>query len=167
MFINPQFQGGGISVMFWGCFSKLGLGPLVVVEGTMDADKYLQILSEYVVPELKAAQEQFGIEMTFMQDNAPCHKAKRVMEHFQRENIKLLPWPPQSPDLNPIENLWAIIKRRLRSRFEKIPTSKNVFIEQVFAVWDEITPELLHKLAESPPERCNLCLENNGYQTKY
>jgi transposase len=50
--------------------------------------------------------------MVFMQDNAPCHKALIVTQFFDENNIKTLDWSAQSPDINPIENLWAFIKKR-------------------------------------------------------
>jgi transposase len=165
--VNPQIQGSGVSVMFWGCFSKMGLGPLVVVENTMDSDQYISIMQDYLVPELRIAEEHLRAQITFMQDNAPYHKSKKVIEYFERENINLLDWPPQSPDLNPIENLWAIFKRRIRVKYSKIPTSKSELIDQVFAVWDEITAELLDTLAESVSERLALCIRADGYHTKY
>ena len=70
--INPQIHSGGFSVMFWGCFSKLGLGPLVALEGNMNAVKYIELLQDTVLPELAAA----GRPMVFMQDNAPCHRQR-------------------------------------------------------------------------------------------
>jgi hypothetical protein len=106
--INPQVHSGGFGVMFWGCFSKLGLGPLVALEGTMKAANYVELLRDTVLPELAAA----GRPMTFMQDNAPCHKARVVMDFLAENNVETLDWPPQSPDMNPIENLWAIIKQK-------------------------------------------------------
>jgi predicted RNase H-like nuclease len=64
--VNSQVHSGSFSVMFWGCFSKLGLGPLVALEGNMKGEKYVEVLKDTLLPELVAA----GIPMTFMQDNA-------------------------------------------------------------------------------------------------
>jgi len=72
--VNAQMHSGGFSVMFWGCFSKLGLGPLVALEGNMNAEKYIELLKDTIIPELGAA----GRPMVFMQDNAPCHTANVV-----------------------------------------------------------------------------------------
>ena len=75
--------------------------------------------------------------MVFMQDNAPCHKTNLVMDFLARNRIQTLDWPPQSPDLNPIENLWAIVKAR---RFKKfgIPRTRIELIEQIFEMWNAI-----------------------------
>ena len=69
--INPQIHSGGFSVTFWGCFSQLGLGPLVALEGTMSSSGYKNLLKDVVLPELAAA----GRPMVFMQDNAPVTRS--------------------------------------------------------------------------------------------
>jgi hypothetical protein len=160
--INPQIHSGGFSVMFWGCFSKLGLGPLVALEGSMNAQSYLQLLKDTILPELAAA----GRPMTFMQDNAPCHKARVVMDFLAENNVETLNWPPQSPDMNPIENLWAIIKTRRQKKFG-VPRTKNALIEQIFDIWDNIETEIVHNLANSANQRVNEVLKLKGKVSKY
>ena len=106
--VNSQVHLGGFSVMFWGCFSKVGLGPLVALEGSINGERYIELLRTTLLSELAAA----GRPMTFMQDNAPCHTANVVKAFMAQKDIETVAWLPQSPDMNPIENFWAIIKAR-------------------------------------------------------
>jgi hypothetical protein len=85
-------------VLFWGCFSNFGLGPLVVIDGSMDASKYLEILKHYVLPELQVAKESFGVDLCFVQDNAPCHKARHILVFLTQHNVETLNWPARPPD---------------------------------------------------------------------
>jgi transposase len=160
--INPQVHSGGFSVMFWGCFSWYGLGPLVALEGNMNALSYIELLREHLIPEVAAA----GIPMVFMQDNAPCHTARIVKDFMAERGLETMPWPPQSPDMNPIENLWAIIKQRRKKKYG-VPTSKTSLIDQIFDIWDNVTIELCQKLADSTIKRLNMCIERKGKATKY
>ena len=164
--LNIQLQQGGFSVMFWGCFSILGLGPLVALNGTQNQETYVQLLQEYLLPELKAAEDEFGTKLVFMHDNATCHKADSVTDFLRQNGVSTLEWPPQSPDLNPIENLWAIVKKRRQQKFG-IPRSKNDLIEQVFSIWEELDQELLKTLAESVKNRLRLILKSKGKITRY
>ena len=52
----------------------------------------------------------------FMQDHAPCHKAKTVLSFLVEERIAIMKWPPQSPDMNPLENVWKIIGEKAQNR---------------------------------------------------
>ena len=164
--VNEQIQGGGFGAMFWGCFSKYGLGPLVLVDGTMDRHKYVEILREYLLPLMKGAEDNFGAKMVFMQDNAPCHKAKAVLQFLEANEVETLPWPPQSPDLNPIENLWSIIKAKRQKKYG-LPRSKEELVQQIFDIWDNLEDELVEVLADSASKRLMLCVEAKGKHTKY
>jgi hypothetical protein len=134
---NHQIQMGGFSVMFWGCISVWGIGPLVALEGNQNQHSYCEMLKNHFINEFKAAKDMYGIDFVFMQDNAPCHKTRKVDDFLQKNGIPTLEWPPQSPDLNPIENIWNIIKARRDKKFG-IPANREELIDQIFTIWEEL-----------------------------
>jgi transposase len=160
-YTKPTVKHGGGSVMVWGCFSGFGMGPLHRIEGKMDRFMYRDIMSNIMVP---YADEKMPLQHFFQQDNDPKHKSKLVCQWFTDEKIRLLPWPSQSPDLNPIENLWDHLDRSIRHK-----TYKN--LEDLFSAlkngWAEITELQVNRLLESMPRRCQQVIKNNGYFTKY
>jgi len=164
--VAHQIQAGGFSVMFWGCFSLNGTGPLVALEGNQNQHSYKELLEEFLIPEINQARATFGVNMTFMQDNAPCHKTPMIMEFLGAKGVSTLSWPPSSPDLNPIENLWAIIKAR-RQKIFGFPKTKKDLIEQIFAIWENVDKELCVKLALSIENRLKECIRLKGNATKY
>ncbi len=164
--INPQIQHGGISVMFWGCISIFGKGPLVPLSGNMKGPKYISLLQEHLLSYKNEIEEEFDVDLLFMQDNAPCHKGKAVMDFLGDSDIETLNWPPQSPDLNPIENLWAIVKHRRQKKFG-IPSNKSQLVEQTMQIWDEVEEDLVIALCDSIGNRLSECVDNEGKNTSY
>jgi len=115
---------------------------------------------------LRVACSDLGLPMRFMHDNAPCHKAAKVMDFFANNRVGVLQWPPQSPDLNPIENLWNRLKHRRVRKFG-ISGSKADLIRQVFEIWNSFELELVHTLYDSIKSRLEQCVERNGKWVDY
>ena len=151
------------SVMVWGSFGCSGRGNLWFLppNTTMRAANYLEVLKERLRPMM--ARRQTTI---FMHDGAPCHQARIVKSWLAEQRVDVLsPWPGNSPDLNPIENLWVILKRKVAARN---PTSASDLKEAIKHVWcEEITQELCQKLVHSMPDRISAVLRNRGQCTKY
>lgn len=152
------------SVMIWSVISGKGLGRLHIVEGTMRQDQYKNILHTKLIPQLA---EWFGNDRkVFMQDGAPCHTAKKIKTFLQDERIPLLPWPGNSPDMNPIENVWECLKRELAK--ENI-TTKVQLIERIIYHWNhnEKLKEIATNCINSMPRRVDALIKAKGGLTKY
>ena len=149
-------------VMVWGYMAASGVGRLHIVQGTVNAEKYINILQNVMLP---SAQQLFPGQFQFQDDNAPCHRAKTVVNWMKQKKIKTLEWPAQSPDLNPIENLWHKVSLEIS---KKQPTSKREMIEALIAAWNRIiTVDHLRKLVHSMPNRCKLVIKAKGWPIKY
>ena len=79
---------------------------------------------------------------------------------------RLMDWPPQSPDLNLIENLWSIIKRKVEEKGCQFGNKKELW-ERIWEVFSQISPEVVKKLTSSVDGRLVTLIQNSGKQTKY
>jgi transposase len=155
-----------LSIMVWGCMSGEGVGRLQVCNGMINARMYIDDILEKKV--LQSATDMFGgdhRDFIFQQDGAPCHTAKICTKWFDDHNVNVLDWPGNSPDLNPIENLWARLKRLVSA---KRPSNKAQLTEAVISSWfHTITLNELKALVNSMPRRCQAVIKCRGYPSKY
>lgn len=135
---------------------------MIKIDGIITADTYINILSE----NLEVSLIRLGLENNFIfqQDNDPKHTAKKTKKFFTSSHIKLLDWPSQSPDLNPIENLWSILDRSVN----KIGvTNKNNYFHALQRAWESLDSNHLHNLVESMPRQLAAVIKAKGGHTKY
>ena len=150
--------------MVWGCMGWNGVGKLTEVEGKMDAVQYCEILDDGVVESFEKLEVEVE-ERIFQQDNDPKHTSKKATQWFEDNNIQVLLWPAQSPDLNPIEHLWVHLKK-LREYPTPLKGAHELW-ERVAEEWNEITPETCQRLIENMPRKVQAVIKAKGGHTKY
>ncbi len=111
---------------------------------------YLSIVADHVHPFLTTVYP--SSDGYFQQDNAPCHKAQIISDWFlEHDNeFTLLKWPPQSPDLNPIEHFWDVVEREIHI-MDVQPTNLQQLRDAIMSIWTKISEECLQHLVESMP----------------
>ncbi len=150
------------SVMIWAAMSSAGVGPLCFLKSTVNAAIYQEILEHFMLP---SADKLYGdADFIFQQDLAPAHTAKGTKSWFNDHGVGVLDWPANSPDLNPIENLWGIVKRKMR---DTRPNNADDLKATVKETWAFIPPQQCHKLITSMPRRIEAVIKAKGAPTKY
>ncbi|KAG0435836.1 Transposable element Tc3 transposase [Dictyocoela muelleri] len=114
--INESFIFNGVLVMVLDFFSYNGVGKIIFIDVIMDAAYYCNMLSSSLFESVRKISLS---DYTFVQDNDQKHKSKLASEFFKTHDIKVLPWPYQSPNCNPIKNLLGIIKYKIGNKLFK------------------------------------------------
>ena len=155
----------GPQVHTWGCIGWMGAGPLKRVNGSLNAPKYqgeiINNISE-VGPEIA---RQGRHSFIFQQDKAPAHFAASTRAFLAEKNVTLLPWPGNSPDLNPVEHAWAYVGRKLSNRAP--PNSVQKYWEAIQSEWDSMPLTIIHRWIASMPRRVSAVIKAGGDYTRY
>jgi transposase len=158
----PTVKHGGGSIMLWGSFSAYGVGTLYRVNGIMMKEDYLQILQSYLNKD--ARQLGLGRRWIFQHDRDPKHTAKIVTKWLQESKINVLEWPSQSPDLNPIENLWCYFKIQVGQRRPKNLAELEAVCQEE---WAKITPDYCYNLVKNYNKRLQQVIDFKGHTIDY
>lgn len=163
--VQKTKQGGGGEILMWGCITYYGVGYSCRLVGGLDATAYVGVLKDYVF----SSWDWYGADrdkLLFQQDNSSIHTACLTKKFIKKAKIRLLEWPVNSPDLNPIENVWAHIKREL-GYYSEAPNSLDELWTRVEYIWENTEEEFLRQLYESMPRRIRLLYDNKGGHIKY
>jgi transposase len=163
-------QGGG-GVMFWaGIINNEMVGPFRVKDGVkITAETYTAFLKEFLLPWYKKKSLSFRKKMIFMHDNAPSHSACLTLDFLKKlliKNATIMEWPPCSPDLNPIENLWSIIKRKIYANAKQF-RSKDKLWNEIQVAGKDISADEVSKVTSSMDRRLIAVVANRGANIKY
>ena len=145
----------------WAAFSSMGVFPLCIFRENMNTDKFLQILEGHLLTQAHVFHED---HWRIVMDNDPKHTSKRTKAWVAEHVPNIIPWPAQSPDLNPIENLFGWVKQELLKLAPRtIPELKT----KLEAIWNRIERGFLKGYWESMPRRCQMAIDRDGYPIKY
>ena len=155
---------GGPGVLVWGGIMLNGQTELhVFAGGSVTGDRYCK---EVIHPHVRLFRGAIGADFVFMDDNARPHRTPAVQELLESEDITRMDWPAYSPDLNPIENVWDALGRRLAARLyppENTQQLKQMLIEE----WALLPQELLDNLVLSMERRCEATIAVRGGHIPY
>ncbi|UYV70424.1 Transposase [Cordylochernes scorpioides] len=146
-------------IMVWGAIAYDSRSPLLRIKGTMTAQRYVDdVLRPVTLPYLQGVPNAL-----YQQDNARPHTARISQQALQ--DVQMLPWPPYSPDLSPIEHVWDIIGRRLHALPQ--PRSEDELWQMVEREWRAIPQDAIRTLIDSLPRRVAACIAVRGGPTCY
>jgi transposase len=154
----------------WAAISERGKIGFYTFTENLNRHIYRNILNNHLYDN---ANMRYGDQWIFQQDNDPKHTSGDVRYDLERRlPDRVLPWPSYSPDLNPIENVWAILKRNVEKRVKHMvakrkSVSEEVFISIVQEEWENIPEHIILSNIYSMSARVQACIDAEGGHTKY
>ena len=159
--------------MFWAAFSQNSRIGLILLDGDSESRRggiTARVIVDLYRENLPSILEPGDI---FMQDNAPVHTARIVRNLLQEIGITTITWPPYSPDLNPIENLWALVKAEIYKLYPELEFINDIIatltqlITAAKEAWYKIDILVLYNLSITMPHRVQAIKDADGWYTKY
>lgn len=164
-FVQQDRTSGRFSVNVWGWISADGLGICHKIDERLTGNVYRDILENIMLPSVTERFQENNF--VFQHDNCPAHTARVVREWFNGQNFEVLPWPAKSPDLNPIENIWGYIVKKLYSNDFR-PDSRDALWEAIQGGWQDAVENYdSRNLINSMRNRLQSVIVHNGSSTKY
>lgn len=167
--LNPEYtvhkQAHPLKTGAWACFCAAGPGYLKMYEENMDAALMKNVLSTELVA---SAKLHFNVDAAepwhLLHDNDKKFKSNLVTAWIHNAGVSTLDFPPYSPDLNPIENLWQIVQRAVDLHHTK---TRPELEAAILREWSALSPDLCRTLTRSMPTRIAAVIDANGWHTKY
>jgi transposase len=165
---NPEYsvpeKPHPVGVPAWGCFSASGPGYMALFEGSLDAARLRDILRDYLIPTYREQFPDVPVRWLLWDNDPGRHMSRLVKNFLHTQAVTCLDFPPYSPDLNPIENLWRDMNLRMQ---DSLADTKDEMEQLVKHTWAATTPEQCSKLARSMPHRIKQIIERQGAYTDY
>lgn len=150
-----------LKIHVWGSFSRDGFGNLVLFTGRLNAIKMVEIYNTGLLPSISFL---FDTEWTLQEDNDPKHLSNLSKNWKNEHLIDRMDWPSNSPDLNPIENIWRILKVKVRKLH---PQNLSQLKAAILLSWRELPLNLAQNLVDSMPTRINKLIQADGDSIDY
>lgn len=156
---EKQLQG---KVSLWGCICAEGLGHAELYAGSLDSTRHRDILRHNLISSFRQFYPHGP--WYFQQDNVRFHTTPETVTYLHDKGVTLIEWPPWSPDLNPIENVWNVLKAHVYARFPQTMEEMELFIHEE---WANLDLKFISRICRSMPRRLQLLLDNNGHKISY
>jgi len=144
----------------WSCITAKGVGTLYTFTETMTGQYYADILDKCLLESVDHLLPDVG-QWYYLHDNASTHHEGKVKAWLHNHGVICLDFPPHSPDLNPVENLWSQLKRLVEDKHAK---TIDQLQDAVHASWHEIQPEYLEHIVHSMPKRLQQVRAAQGWR---
>jgi DDE superfamily endonuclease len=172
-FVQTYSKGHDISIMVWGAIWLGGRSDLVIMTRDEEAKRNGYSANSYIDVLDQTIERYWQPGMTFMQDGASIHTAKKVKEWFTDRAIPVLDWPPYSPDLNPIEHVWVKMKQWIHEYYPQLKelgesqAAHDELARVIVEAWEAIPQDYIDNLKRSMDNRVSAVLDAKGWHTRY
>lgn len=149
--------------MVWGAFSSYGIISLAFPSCKMNSEEYQSVLGAKLVPYLAKFRRR---SLIFQQDNASVHVSNSTKLWLSKKKIQTLAWPACSPDLNPMENIWGWLVRRVyanNKHYQSVAELRMAIVDE----WTDLTPDFLENYVNSMPNRIADVISKKGKPIQY